>query len=82
MGIIIAILIGAFVGWLAGVFMGSSHGFWFSALLGIIGGALGSWLADRLKINIGSGLLSEIIVGVAGTCVLIALCRLILGKKF
>ncbi len=82
MGLLIAILIGAFVGWLADCFMHSSHGFLFSALLGIIGGALGSWLAGVLGINIGSGLLSQIIVGVIGTCILIAIVRAILGKKF
>ncbi len=80
-GIIISILVGAFVGWIAGCLMHSKHGFWFSCLLGIIGGALGSWLAGLLGIAF-SGLIGTILVGVAGTCILIALVRIILGKKF
>ena len=80
-GLIVTILVGALVGWLAGIFMHSSHGFWFSALLGIVGGALGGWLAGLLGISFG-GFLGQVIIGVIGTCILIAIVRAILGKKF
>ena len=80
--LIITILVGALIGWLAGIFMKSAHGFWLSCLLGIVGSAIGSWLAGALGIHIGSGLVGSIIVGVAGTCILIAIVRLIMGKKF
>lgn len=80
--LIITILVGALIGWLAGIFMKSKHGFWFSCLLGIVGSAIGGWLAGLLNISIGGGLIGTIIVGVVGTCILIAIVRAILGKKF
>ena len=82
LNLIITILIGAFIGWLASIVMKSAHGFWLSCLLGIVGSAIGGWLAGVLGIHIGSGLVSSLIVGVAGTCLLIAIVRAIMGKKF
>ena len=78
--LIIQILLGAFIGWLACLFMKSAHGFWMSCLLGIVGSALGHWLAGFLHIT-ASGL-AGFIVSVAGACLLIAIVRLVLGKKF
>lgn len=42
MSIIIAILLGALVGWLAQKITGRDSGFWFSALVGIVGAFLGN----------------------------------------
>ena len=39
--LLITILVGALIGWLAGIFMKSAHGFWLSCLLGIVGSAIG-----------------------------------------
>ena len=78
--LIIQILLGAFIGWLACLFMKSAHGFWMSCLLGIVGSALGHWLANFLGI-VATGL-AGFVVSVAGACLLIALVRLIMGKKF
>ncbi|MCR5763887.1 MAG: GlsB/YeaQ/YmgE family stress response membrane protein [Treponema sp.] len=78
--LIIQILIGAFIGWLACLFMKSAHGFWMSCLLGIVGSALGHWLAGFLRIQ-ASGL-AGFVVSVAGACLLIAIVRLVMGKKF
>ena len=47
MSIIIAILLGALVGWLASKITGRDSGFWLSAGIGIVGSLLGnlvSWL--------------------------------------
>ncbi len=80
--IIITILVGALIGWLAGIFMKSRHGFWMSCLLGIIGSAIGSWLFTGI-LHIGDGsLLWSIVSGVIGTCILIAIVRAIMGRKF
>ncbi|MBQ2314797.1 MAG: GlsB/YeaQ/YmgE family stress response membrane protein [Treponema sp.] len=78
--LIIKILIGAFVGWLAGVLMKSSHGFWMSALLGIVGSVLGHWLAGLIGITAGG--LGGFLISLAGACILIAIVRAVLGKKF
>lgn len=78
--ILITILVGALIGWLAGLLMKSNHGFWINCIIGIIGSALGSALFHFLGIS--GGLIINIIIDVAGTCILILLLRLILGKKW
>lgn len=82
MNLLITILVGALIGWLAGIFMKSAHGFWLSCILGIVGSAIGGWLAGVLKLPLGGDLISSLIVGVAGTCLLIAIVRAVMGKKF
>ena len=78
--IIITILVGAFVGWLAGLFMKSTHGFWVNCLLGILGAFLGGAIASVLHIS--GGVIVSLIIQVLGTCLVIAIARLIMGKKF
>ncbi len=78
--IIITILVGAFVGWLAGLFMKSTHGFWVNCLLGILGAFLGGAIANVLHIS--GGVIVSLIIQVLGTCLVIAIARLIMGKKF
>lgn len=41
---VIEILIGALVGWLAGLVMKSKGGFWKNAIMGILGGIIGGFL--------------------------------------
>ena len=78
--IIITILVGAFVGWLAGLLMKSKHGFWVNCLLGILGAFLGGAIASVLHIS--GGVIVSLIIQVLGTCLVIAIARLIMGKKF
>lgn len=79
MGIIISIVIGAVVGWLASIVMGGKGGLLYYIISGVVGSALGSWLAGLIGIG-GGGLIWQIIIGVAGTCVLIALVRFVFKK--
>jgi len=44
MGLIIAILLGAFVGYIASALMGRESGFWFSVLIGVVGAFIGGIL--------------------------------------
>lgn len=81
MSIIIAVLIGALIGWVAGIIMKSKHGFIMTCLLGIVGSALGSFLAGLIGIGAGS-MIGSILIGICGTVILIAIVRAILGKKF
>ncbi len=78
--IVLTILVGALIGWLAGLLMKSKHGFWMNCLLGIVGAALGGWLAG--VIGIGGNFIVKLLVEVLGTCLLIFIVRLIMGKKF
>ena len=77
-GILINIAIGALCGFIASKIMNSKGGILWYILIGVIGGALGSWIASL--VGIGGGLLVQILIGVAGTCLLIFLFRLIFKK--
>lgn len=67
MGILYALLIGAFAGWLAGKIMkGGGFGVLINIILGIVGGAVGNWLFGVLGIHVGSGVIGDLITGVIG----------------
>lgn len=78
MHIIFSILVGALVGWIASKIMNSKKGFLWYVVLGIVGGALGNWLAGI--IGIGGGWIVQVLIGVLGTCLLIWLFRVIFKK--
>lgn len=74
MDLIIAIVIGAVAGWLAGLVMkGSGYGFIVNAILGIVGSFVGTWLFSQLNINLnlGNGLIESILVAAAGAVVVL-----------
>lgn len=48
MGLIIAILLGALVGWLAARLFGRQEGFWGSLVIGVVGAILGNVLSHLL----------------------------------
>ena len=73
--IIVAILLGALSGFLAGKIMKSKNGFWVNVLLGIVGGAVGGWLGSL--IGLGGGWFMSLVLSVAGACLVIWLSRLI-----
>lgn len=84
MGILLAILIGAFIGWLASVIMGTDgqQGALANILIGIVGASIGRWVfADLLKIGSatasGAITLPGILWAVLGACVLIGLLKLV-----
>ena len=79
--IIIAILVGAAAGWLAGVIMkGGGFGFLINLLIGIVGGFLGSWLFGLLNISIGDGIIGSLIGAVVGACLLLFIISLFKKK--
>ena len=76
MGIIISIIIGCVCGFLAGKIMkGGGFGFLINLLLGIVGGAVGSWLFGILGISWG-GLIGEIGTGTIGAIVVLYVASL------
>ena len=74
---IISIIIGGIIGWLASIVMktDAQMGLIANILIGIVGSALGYWLAGMLGIAPAGGVLG-FLVGVAGAVLLI----FILGK--
>ena len=79
--IIITILIGALVGWLAGLIMKSEHGFWVRVLLGIVGSAVGRLIAGLIGIHAETVSIGGVIISVAGACLVVWLMRKLIGKK-
>jgi len=77
MDILIAIILGAIAGWLAGLIMGTKGGLILNIVLGIVGGAVGKFVLGIVGIG-GSGYIGTILVAVFGACLLVWLIRKIL----
>ena len=78
-----ALIVGGIVGWLASILMKADMqmGLIANILVGIVGSALGFWLAGKLGLA-GGGMVVQLIVGVAGAALLIFLLRAVgLFKK-
>ena len=75
---IITIVVGGIVGWLASIVMktNAQMGIIANVLVGIIGSSLGFWLAGSLGIGAGN-LVAQLLVGVAGAAILIAILKLL-----
>ena len=75
--IIVAILIGAVAGWLAGLIMkGGGFGFLWNVIIGIVGGLLGTWLLGLVGVN-WSGIIGEIGTAVIGAVVILFIAGLV-----
>lgn len=83
MGTVVAIVIGAFIGWLASVLMGTDgqQGVITNVLIGVVGASIGRWVfADLLKI--GSATAATVTVpgliwAVLGACLLVGVLKLV-----
>lgn len=76
MYIILWLLFGAFVGWVASILMKKTHGMGLIAniVFGLIGSALGMWLIDLFGYeNIDTFSITGLIVSVAGAAIVIAI---------
>ena len=75
MNLIISLVIGGIIGWLASILMkaNAQMGIIANILIGILGGALGHWLAGLLGIS-ATGI-GRWIVALCGALLLIALLR-------
>jgi len=71
-----ALIVGGIVGWLASILMKADMqmGLIANVVVGIVGSALGFWLAGMLGLA-GGGLVVRLVVGVAGAALLIFLLR-------
>ena len=74
MGLIVSLIIAGICGWLAGIIMKSSFPWYINVLIGLVGGALFSWLAGSFVIQ---GIIGNIIGGVIGSCLVIFIIKLI-----
>jgi uncharacterized membrane protein YeaQ/YmgE (transglycosylase-associated protein family) len=76
MGIILWIIFGALVGWIASAVMGTGGGLIWDVVVGIIGAVLGGFLMGFIgKGGVGGFDLYSFLVALLGACVLIAIVR-------
>ena len=77
---LVTLAIGAFAGWLAGLFLrGSGYGILGNIVVGLLGALLGSWLlrAANLSLHFGNALLERIIIAVIGAVLLMFVVSLL-----
>jgi uncharacterized membrane protein YeaQ/YmgE (transglycosylase-associated protein family) len=78
MGILMWIIFGAIVGWLASAFMGTSEGLIMDIIFGIVGAILGGWLMSFFgKSGVTGFNLYSFLVAIFGAVVLITIVRAI-----
>jgi uncharacterized membrane protein YeaQ/YmgE (transglycosylase-associated protein family) len=76
--LLIWVIVGALIGWLAGLLVqGGGFGFLTDALIGIFGSVVAGWLFPRLGISIGHGLIGSILASVVGAVIVIVIIRVI-----
>ncbi|MDP2648791.1 MAG: GlsB/YeaQ/YmgE family stress response membrane protein [bacterium] len=76
MGIIIWIIFGALVGWVASMLMGSGGGLVWDIVIGIVGAVIGGFLMNLLGQGSVNGFnLYSFLVALLGACILIAIVR-------
>ena len=76
MGILLWIVFGALVGWIASMFMGSSGGLVWDIVVGIIGAVIGGWIMSLIgKSGVSGFNVYSFVVAIIGACVLIAIMR-------
>lgn len=78
MGILIIIVVGILVGWLASAVVGSGGGIVFDMVVGMVGSLIAGWLFGRSFLSGGISVMS-ILWSVVGAIILLLILRLIQG---
>ena len=82
MGILSWIVVGGLAGLIAGIITGKGHGFFGNIIIGIIGANIGGYVASRFDLGQVDGInLSSILIAAGGAWLLLAVLRMIRGKK-
>lgn len=84
MNFIIWLIIGGIVGWVASLIMKTDgqQGIILNIIVGILGGLLGGWLLGVLGIGLeGMGLFGSFLTALIGAVILIALVKLVTGRR-
>jgi uncharacterized membrane protein YeaQ/YmgE (transglycosylase-associated protein family) len=76
MDLVITLIVGGIIGWLASIIMGTDHqmGVLANILVGVVGSVLGLWLAGVLGVSIGGGP-ARWLVSLVGAIILIGFVR-------
>jgi uncharacterized membrane protein YeaQ/YmgE (transglycosylase-associated protein family) len=84
LGILLWLIFGGFVGWIASIFThdNARMGLFGNIVVGLVGSALGGWLASAIGIGTYNKFsLGGLIISVIGACVLLFLINLIRGNR-
>ncbi|HEX7398717.1 MAG TPA: GlsB/YeaQ/YmgE family stress response membrane protein [Candidatus Limnocylindrales bacterium] len=83
MGIIAWIVLGAIAGFITNLIMGGGEGVILTVILGIVGAVVGGWLAGTvLNVADVTGInIESIVVAVIGGVIVVALYRMIGGRR-
>lgn len=75
MGLIMQLIVGGIVGWLASIIMktNAQMGIIANIVVGIVGAAIGGWIATQLGIV--GGTIVQWVISIAGAVVLIAILK-------
>ena len=78
MGILVTIIIGGIVGWLASLIMktNAQMGILANVIVGIIGSFLGFWIAGQIGLGSG-GNVGRWLIAVAGAAILVGILKLL-----
>ena len=78
MDLIVSLIIGGIVGWLASIVMktNAQMGMIANVIVGIVGSTLGFWLAGALGLATGGGV-ARWLVAIAGAAILIAILKVL-----
>jgi uncharacterized membrane protein YeaQ/YmgE (transglycosylase-associated protein family) len=77
-GLIIALVIGAIAGWLAGLIVkGGGFGLLGDIVVGIIGSLVAGWLFPRLGVSLGGGWIGAILSSTLGAIIVLLVLRII-----
>ncbi len=81
-GIVWWVIVGLIAGWATGKIMkGSGYGAIVDIVLGIVGAVVGGYLAGALGLAPQGGLIYTIIIAIIGACLLVAIVRLVTGRR-
>lgn len=80
LGWIAAIIVGALAGWIAEKIMKTDHSLLVNIILGIVGALVLNWLLLAVVGSTLGGWIGQLIVGVIGACILIAVGRAVRGR--
>lgn len=82
MGIIIILLVGILVGWLAGIVTGSGGGLIFDMVVGIVGALIAGWIfGGGASFLSGSITLMSVLYSVIGAIILLLVVGLVRGRR-
>lgn len=82
MGIILWIIFGALVGWIASMIINSEEGLVWDIVIGILGSIIGGFIMNLVGENgVGGFNLYSFLVAILGACVLILIVKVLRVKK-